>query len=253
MTNDFVPYARSYLEILKILGEWKILNFKEIGELYHGEISYKNLHKKVRKLERHGFLRGLTFKGKTKHFFLTSLGVKFSLYPHAEEVNEKNLTRSLFAAQVLREFLKWPACLEGKILSSRAKYGLCPDAEITLLLGGGQKIKVALEIELYRKSYGRMMEKFGHYRRNLEYDRVLFITRHEHIFRGYRSYLIGMREDIQKKIAVVLERKLSIEKFDFRKSLCLYREKMTDFFSIFCEFQELTSVEAPPRPCQIPQ
>ncbi len=236
MKNDFIPYG-PYLDIINILGEWKILNVKELQELYHREINCSILREKIRKLEKHGFIKSVLMKGNSKYLFLTSLGLKFSSSRYAERVNEKNLTHDLMTAQVLRELLKWPSCLDGKILSSMQNYGLCPDAEMTVLVGE-KKIKVALEIELTRKSYGRIIRKFGAYRRNWEYDRVLFITRHKNIFRGYGNYLTDMREDVQNNIAIVLDSKFSMESFDFEKTLCFYKGETTDFFSIFREGED---------------
>ena len=238
MKNCFIPYG-PYQDILNILGEWRVLNLKEITELYPEKISYHNLYGKIRKLERHGFLKSIVARGSSKYLFLTSLGLRLCSSRYAERVNEKNLTHDLMTAQVLREFLKWPRCLDGKILSTVAGYGICPDAEMTVLGKEGKKIKVALEIELTRKSYGRIIRKFGLYRRDSEYDKVLFITRFDNVFRGYGNYLTDTREDIQEKIALVLDSKLSIEKFDYRKSRCLHRGKMVDFCSIFRDLEQL--------------
>ena len=232
--NNFVPYG-PYLDILNVLGEWKILNVKELKKLYHGETNCSILREKIRKLERHGFLKSTMAKGKAKYLFLTPIGLKLCFSRYSERVNERNITHDLITAQVLREFLKWPHCLDGQVLSSRGGYGIHPDAEIFVLAEEGKKIKVALEIELTRKSYGRIIRKFGLYRRDSEYDRVLFITRHENIFRGYGNYLTDTREDIQEKIALVLDSKLSIEKFDWKNLLCLYMGKKTDLLSVFSE------------------
>ncbi len=129
---------------------------------------------------------------------------------------------------------------------------LCPDAEVILLLGG-KKIKVALEVELTRKDRRRVVRKFNRYRREGIFDRVLFITHREGVFRGYAHYLRDLDEEVQKIMGMVWDSKLSIKGFDFCESLCFYQGNMANFSAIFEELGEFREVTHPLRPCQIPQ
>ena len=251
MSKKKTPLRGDYRDILAALGEWKALSVGELKKLCLGEVTSPNLRKKIRKLEELGLLKSISLDRKSKYIFLTSLGVKLSPFRPSEKISENELTHELITAQVLREFLKLPECLDGKIRHHMDSIELCPDAEIILSVGG-KKIKVALEIELHRKDKRRVVRKFNRYKREGIFDRVLFITQSEGIFRGYAHYLGDLGEKVQKNVAVVLDSKLSISEFDFRESHCFYRKKVTNFFSIFEQFGELHEVTHPLRPYQIP-
>ena len=248
--RKYVP-GSIYQDILNILGEWKVLNLQQFQELYYGEISYHNLFQKMKTLEKYQFVRSALVRGKSKYFFLTGRGRKYSKFRGSEEVFERELSHDLITANVLRKFLKWESCLDGKILHQSEGGELCPDAEMTILTGG-KKVKVALEVELSRKDRRRVLRKFNRYGREKEFDMVLFVTHHEGIFRGYRNYLTDTGESVQRKIAILLDANLSMENFDYKNSRCFFGGKETNFFSIFGADLDLNSIKTPLRPDSIP-
>ncbi len=225
--NYFIPYG-DYCKILNILDEWKILDIRRLGELC-GEISLPNLREKVRVLERHKLVQSFCQKGGRKYISLKSYSLDNSWYDKKHP--EKVLQHDLIVGQVLREFLKWDGCLEGKIGGETEDEGrIYPDAKI-VFKWGGKKISAGLEIEITRKSSWRVQRKFSSYRREENFDMAIFITNQERIFKSYKNYLMGMIEEVQQKIVIVFDPKLSIKSFDFKNSHCFFCGKTGNFAS----------------------
>ena len=132
----------------------------------------------------------------------------------------------------MREFLEWDCCLEGKIPGeSGDENRIYPDAEI-LIDGGDKKIRAALEIEITRKCSWRVRRKFNSYSRENGFDLAIFITNKKGIFKGYKNYLLEMKEEVRQKIVLVLDENLSLKSFDLKNSRCFFRGKFENFPSI---------------------
>ena len=86
---------------------------------------------------------------------------------------------------------------------------LLPDGEIVIEGGGGKEVRIALEIELTRKSQDRIKWKFGRYKKEIQFDFVFFITNKEGIFKGYGKHLTHMVKKIQDGVAVIYDPNLS--------------------------------------------
>ena len=222
-----------YLRIIKILKEWKLLDTNGLKDLL-GEISRPNLYKKMRYLERHGIVKSYFTGGSEKYFFLKEYQSNNSI--DGKKRFEKILKHDLLTTKVLREILKWSSCSGGKILGQEERDFICPDAEFSIENANtGEKIRVALEIEITRKSYYRVRKKFAKYRVEREFDRVLFVTNEEGIFRSYGNYLAELHPEIQKKIGLLYDEGLSLKSFDYQNSPCFYRGKSTNFSALFSE------------------
>ena len=222
-----------YLKIIKILKEWKLLDTNGLKDLL-SEISRPNLYKKMRYLERRGIVKSLYTKENEKCFFLTEYQTKNSR--REKKRLEKILKHDLLTAKVLREILKNPLCRGGKILGQVERDFICPDAEFCMEdANTGEKIRVALEVEITRKSYYRIRNKFTKYRMEREFDWVLFVTNEEEIFKAYSNYLAELHSEIQKKIGLLYDEGLSLKSFDCQNSLCFYMGKSTNFSSLFSE------------------
>ena len=226
MKKIFIPDG-IYQKILDILDEWKILDIRRLGELC-GEISLSRLREKVRVLERHGLAKSFCQNGGRKYVCLKNYSPDNSFYDKKNP--ERGLRHDLIATQVLREFLRWDCCLEGRILGETGGDGnrVYPDAEI-LIDGSDKKIRAALEIEITRKRSWRVKRKFSKYKREEGFDLAIFITNKKGIFKGYKNYLLEMTEEVQQKIIIVLDEKLSLKSFDFKNSPCFFRGKFENF------------------------
>ena len=239
MKNYFIPDG-AYQKILEILDEWKILDIGELRKLY-GEISIPNLREKVRALERHGLVKSFTMGGRNKYILPGGYMPDNAEYG----TNVEGMFRhDLITVRVLREFLKWRPCLEGKIFSPNeeeedgdylrmmGRERLCPDAEITIEKND-KKIRVALEVELSRKDKWRIDGKFGRYSGDSRFGRVFFVTDKEGIFKGYAKYLKERQSEVQEKIVLIFDPKLSIKSFDYENARCFYKGGTCFLSSLF--------------------
>ena len=224
----FIPHGR-YLKIIEILKKWKLLDANGLQDLL-GDISRPNLYKKMRYLERHGIVESCFTGGSEKCFFLTEYQSKNGR--RGKNRFKKNLKHDLLTAKVLREFLKWPEVQRGEILGQAEGDYVCPDAEFCIE-NAGKEIRVALEIELTRKSSYRVRRKFAKYQTEREFERVLFVTNDVGIFKSYGNYLAKLPPEIQEKIGLLFDGGLSLKSFDWQNSLCFYMGETSNFSSLF--------------------
>ena len=230
MKFHFIP-DRHHKKIIKILKEWKMLDMDGLKDLYR-EISPSNLYYKMKDLEDYDLVKSFTSKGKARYFFLKDYHSGHS--SRGKKRFEKIIGHNLLTAKVLREILKWPECRGGKILGQVERDFICPDAEFDMENANtGGKIRVALEVEITRKSYYRIRTKFTKYQMEREFDRVLFVTNEEGIFRSYSNYLTELHPEIQKKIGLLFDENLSPKSFDCQNSPCFYMGKISSLSSLF--------------------
>ena len=226
----FIP-DRHHKKIVKILKEWKMLDMNGLKDLY-SEICHSGLYKKMKHLEDCELVKSFTSRGNAKYFFLKDEHLHRGR--KGKKRFERILKHDLLTAKVLREILKWPECRGGKILGQVERDFICPDAEFVMEdAKTGEKIRVALEVEVTRKSYYRIRKKFTKYQMEREFDRVLFVTNEEGIFKAYSNYLMELHPEIQKKIGLLFDENLSPKSFDCQNSPCFYMGKINNLSALF--------------------
>lgn len=231
MAVDFVPHG-VYEDIINILGKWKVMDMKSLNEFCSYDLKYFNLLKKVRTLETHGLVKCVLLGRKNKHIYLTSKGLKYTGYDFTYEICDENLTHDLIVGRVLKELIKTPHFIDGKMFHEIPVENIYPDAEVTGLKNK-QSYKLAIEVELTQKTEARVKEKYRKYGRENVFNYALFITNKEPLFRTYKRYLEEMNSDAQEAIILLLDRKLSVTKFQFEDSRCFYLGKETNFKTLF--------------------
>lgn len=231
MAVDFVPQG-VYEDIINILGKWKVMDMKSLSEMCSYEVKYFNLLKKVRTLETHGLVRGVLLGRKNKHIFLTNKGLKYTPYDYSYEICDENITHDLVVGKVMKELIKLPQFVDGKMFHQIPIEKIYPDAEV---IGSKNKenYRLALEIELTQKSETRVKEKFRRYGREEVFNYVLFITNKESLYKAYKRFLEDMNSEIQEAIILMLDRNMSVTKFNYDSSLCLYMGQETEFSTLF--------------------
>jgi len=244
MAVDFVPYG-AYEDIINILGKWKVMDMKGLNDLCSYELKYFNLLSKVRKLESHGLVKGVLLGRKDKHIYLTNKGLKFTGYDYTYEICDENITHDLITGRVLKELIKTPYFIDGKMFHEVAIDNLFPDAEVKGIKDN-IRYNLALEIELTQKSESRVKEKYRKYGRERNYNYVLFITRKEALFKTYKRYLEEMSSDVQEAVILMIDKNLSVKKFNQEDATCFYQRQITNFNKLFedrdRESQELNKV-----------
>lgn len=96
------------------------------------------------------------------------------------------------------------------------------------------KFKVAIELELTRKSKMKYLEKIGQYLRSQYYDFVVYYFHSEGIMNSYRNHIQErFGPDSDKKILYVLNEKLLSKDFKFAESKVFYKTKEGELNAIF--------------------
>lgn len=233
MQTEFVPHG-VYEDIINLLGQWKVLDIKSLSRLCNYDVQYYNLLHKVRKLEKHGLIKGVLTGRKNKHIYLTSEGLRLTPYDRTYEICDESLTHDLVVGNVLRTLLLMSNFTDGKMFHQIDEQSLFPDAEI---VGSQNKesYHLALEVELTQKEQLRVKEKFRKYGNSKVFNYALFITNKEPLFKAYRRYLMEMMPEIQEAVILLLDEKLTVSRFDCENSRLFYLGKEIGFSDIFGE------------------
>jgi len=220
MKTEFVPQG-PYEDIINLLGQWKVLDMKSLSELSNYRLAYHNLLKKVRRLEQEGMVKGVSLGGKSKHIFLTSKGFMLTSHDQSYPIADENVTHDLVVGRVLRSFCKIDGFCNGKMFHQISTEEIFPDAAITGTRDG-ENYQLAIEVELTQKSQDRIKEKFRRYAKGNAFDYVLFVTNKESLFKTYARFLGEMKAEVQKAVILLFDKGLSVSKFDYGGSRCLY-------------------------------
>ncbi|OFZ15335.1 MAG: hypothetical protein A2X86_17625 [Bdellovibrionales bacterium GWA2_49_15] len=231
MQTEFVPEG-PYEDIINLLGQWKVLDMKSLSELNNFRLGYHNLLKKVRKLEQEGMIKGVSLGGKNKHIFLTQKGFTLTNYDQSYPIADENVAHDLIVGTVLRTFCKFSGFYNGKMFHQISADEIFPDAAITGTRDN-ENYQLAIEVELTQKSQDRIKEKFRRYAKGNSFHYVLFITNKETLFKTYCRFLGEMNAEVQKAVILLLDKELSMSKFNHKESRCLYMGEEKNFRDLF--------------------
>lgn len=186
-----------HMKVLDPLLKWRILDLERMRGVSQYEYSKKNFQKVVCKLEKSNLIKSIIDPWSRRKFvYLTKFGAGIIdgtfYYPemnketifHDAKVSET--VNSLMTKNCFNSFL-----LEHEINETREigkSVGEIPDA----LLNGenrGLKFKLALELELTRKSKMRIIAKVKRYIATGYYDYIMYLFCSEAIFKGYKKVL----------------------------------------------------------------
>ena len=109
-----------------------------------------------------------------------------------------------------------------------------PDAIITV--NAKERVfNIGIEVELTRKSQGRIKSKFSKYGVSQEYDYCFYISNDERLLTSYRLYLNELKLEIQRKIFFIGNEDLSRSSEIFTKATCIHKNKVVEMSSIIGE------------------
>lgn len=157
---------------IALLEKWGVVPLKNFGEVSSRSSSKKAHYKFISKLEKQGIIQKFRIDtGESTTRYAVSL---------SEAVHKKRGTKyqvdhlyhDLLVSATVAGFYKIPACLdvvfEHESLGRKEQSGdedlkIHPDAEISLESNSGKELRVAIEVELSRKSETRIVSKFVEY------------------------------------------------------------------------------------------
>jgi hypothetical protein len=229
----------NYLEPLK---QWRILDLKNLMKKSNYSASYKGFCKVLLRLEKKNMIGSFRdpFSGR-KYLFLTKEGdVYLGGDDNPPAISKDTLVHDSKVVELVLELLKLHSFygfeLEHQIKDSKAfgtTYRICPDA---IMLGekGDVKFKLALELELTRKTKVKYLAKVGQYLNSNYYDFVVYFFQNKGVMNSYRTHIqdkYGLESD--KKILYVLNEKLLTNSFEFDNSITFYKNKEGKLDALF--------------------
>jgi hypothetical protein len=229
----------NYLEPLK---QWRILDLKNLMRESKYEATYKGFCKMLLRLEQKNMIGSFRepYSGR-KYLFLTKEGDSYlGGNDNPPAISEHTLVHDAKVVDLVLEFLKLESSygfeLEHQIKDTKAfgtTYRICPDAIIFGQKGQG-KFKIALELELTRKTKAKYLAKVGQYLSSSYYNFVVYFFQNKGVMNSYRKHIqekYGHESD--RKILYVLNEKLLTNSFNFDESITYYKNKEGKLDALF--------------------
>jgi hypothetical protein len=232
MDKYFLPFGAD-IEILNEVGKWKIIDLSQLESgLNRLTIGYRAIAYRVKKLQDKGLINCFYLGRKRKQLYLSSKGLKAVGLSTSSQMSEQTLSHDMFTSFIVREFLKMPFFVYGKMYDEIISSDVEPDG---LLIGGAGDldIKVGLEVELTQKEAGRVRRKFANYSHCKGIDYCLYVTDSETIERAYRKYLMMMSQDVQSKIIIMRFDSLRVQELKVINQLCFFKGREVKLEQIF--------------------
>lgn len=229
----------NYLEPLK---KWRILDLKNLMVKTNYELGYVGFTKILSNLEKKSLIGSFRDPfSRKKYLYLTKEGNQYL----GGDVNPPAVSKDTFVhdakvVELVLEFLKLKSFygfeLEHQIMNTKTfgtSYQICPDA---LMLGEkeGEKFKLAIELELTRKTKAKYLAKIGQYIDSSYYQFVVYFFQNRGVMNSYRTHIKDKYGDeSDRKILYVLNEKLLTNKFVFEESVTHYKEKVGKLDALF--------------------
>lgn len=206
-----------YLNYLNPLLKWRVMNLESLRQECHTVPNYFNFCKIIRTMEKAKILEGYRHPfNRKKYVYLSSFGEgQLSLTENPSSVSKETLIHDIKVSEIGKSFidLGWMNSiqLEHELHNKRnfrITYKIIPDA---LLEGikNGVNFKVALEVELSRKSNPRILEKARQYAASTYYNYVM--------------YFFSKRNFMEKYIEII---KNGVSEEDFNRFMFFFDETM---------------------------
>jgi DNA-binding MarR family transcriptional regulator len=221
----------NYLEPLK---DWRILDLKNLMAKVNYELGYVGFTKIISNLEKKNLVKSFRDPfSRKKYLYLTNIGNDYlggNMNPPA--ISKETFVHDAKVVELVLEFLKLHSFygfeLEHQIKDLKSfgtSYRICPDA---VMLGekDGGKFKLAIELELTRKTKAKYLSKVGEYLNSSFYDFVVYFFQNKGVMNSYRTHIrdkYGLDSD--RRILYVLNEQLLSKNFVFDDSVAFYKTK----------------------------
>ncbi len=231
MERVFIPTIH-YQNILNNIGQWKIIGLSKLFEMDHFNLSYKGFAKQVVKLEQEGLLASFRAKDRTKFLYLTPKGGKITNKSACIDLANDTLSHDLICSNALLELLKYKNFVDGHVIHDDGKRLLAPDGVI-YAIKGEREYSCAIEIELHQKNSDKIRTKLARYANSSVYAHVLYVANKPQLINFYNGILEQLNSEVRNKVVLLLDRKLSVSKFDYQNAKCWFKGEERTFESIF--------------------
>lgn len=179
---------QGHVEIFERINDFSVVTLSVLRkELGLPERSYCALKKKVLRLEKSGYIKShQACSGHEKFLYLADRAFDHFYPEFRKEINPKEVYHDGLVSKICHSFKNLG--LSGELITEAQAiaqgYALIPDA-INIFEFNGQTHKVAIELELTRKSFERIHKKYLEYLGKSQYSRVFYFFTNENLWRLY--------------------------------------------------------------------
>ena len=218
--------------IIDEVGRWKVIRAADLYKVLSDTTPYyTSFCKKLRALEKDGYLAGRYFKDSGKYVHLTGKGARLSSTGAVPD--KHSLNHDLICSRVILKLLEFESFSSGSVCDG-PESELCPDG-VVHGSKNGVPYTLAIEVELSQKSLFRVEKKFADYAEESAHTYAFYITNKKSLFETYRKTLIEMDESIQKMIILSWAENLESGQYDYRKAVYWLDGKQYSFDTLFEE------------------
>ena len=209
-------------EIIHMIGKWKIIDLKNLYEYLNLNVTYRTLKTKVNNLEKRGLVASKFLGTRQKYVYLPDNGIAHTPFDKTYGPVSSEVFHDLLVGRVVQEFSKYSKVLDVTMYHLIEDKYINPDAVITLN-AKGKLYRVAIEIELTRKSQSRIKSKFSKYGNSQDYDFCFYISNDERLLTAYKMYLDEFKEEVRRKIFFITDSNLGTAKEILKNPRCIHK------------------------------
>ena len=217
--------------ILDEVGRWKVIWLRDLFRLLGVSTGYTVFCRKIRRLERDGWLNGGYFRRSGKCLWLTEKGADLSATGAMTE--EKTLHHDLVRTETLLKLLAGSDNFTSGSVSEGMATIPRPDGVLHFLDTEKNPLVFAVEIELGRGGGSKMMDKLLQYAGDSHYSHVLHILKKKHDFKSYINKFSNIRGDRECRIVFSLAEKLGSKDYDVNKAIYWHKGEYRSFKQLF--------------------
>jgi hypothetical protein len=203
-----MPINNLSLTYLEPLLKWRVLDVQSLIKECPQRPEYFNFCKTMRKLEKQNIIQSFRHPfSRKKYLYLTHLGEEsLTLTDNPTSISKETLLHDIKVSEIVKILMEagifYEASLEHELHNKKnfkVSYKIIPDA-LLVTKRQGIDVKVALEVELSRKSIPRIVEKARQYMNSSLYHYVIY-------FFNKKLHLDRYRELLLEKIGPEIEQR----------------------------------------------
>lgn len=244
MPNDFE--LETYKFIFDGLLKWKVVPLGILKEISDYTGTMGSFYRVINRLEKRKYIKTIPYSGRSRLVYPTQELLRKIANNSSLGIYDDCLFHDGIVTIICDQFSKWETIKEIKLPHEYRKISLDrnvlePDAVI-FCEKDGDKFKVALEIELSRKSKDRVKNKFIQYVDSIFYDCAIYLLNNKSDFEAYQRMLCELtgaentkvrNQQILDKIILAFKDDLTGKNGRLYEANVLWKAERTSFNDIF--------------------
>jgi hypothetical protein len=226
--KSIVEYINpAYQEILLHLSKWKVLSLSDLLIESDFRGSKDSFYKIIRKLESACMLDSfIDTWTKEKYLYLEIEGIKYLGLEGVPLIKREQRYHDALVVKISRYLNQFNFCkevyLDTEIQKMMTRYDRIADASFVGIKEDNE-FNMAIELELNQKSRDRIKKNFEFYSSSSHFNYALYVFYKSSTFNSYKKVVNELSEVARKRIILLLETKLTLNKFDLANSQIYFK------------------------------